>query len=254
MSSLADVFERYGTITVEEMDAIAQLRTRTDRKYVVTPELCHQLAVAFADRLDVVSVGDERQFAYESTYFDTPSLQSFHGAARRRRRRYKVRTRRYSGSGDSMLEVKIRTGREETDKRRVPLHGAHDGPLATPDHAFIASVVEVDGGPEALRPTAETAYRRTSAVDRSSRARITFDETVSCQLVGGPRVHFAGVVVETKTAGPASAVDRWLWREGNRPVPLSKYCTGLAALSPELPRHPWHRTIARHVSATEPAS
>lgn len=57
-------------------------------------------------------------------------------------------------------------------------------------------------------------------------------------------------LVETKTAGPPCAVDRALWRLGYRPVTISKYCTGLAALAPELPANKWNRVLRRHFDWT----
>jgi len=50
-------------------------------------------------------------------------------------------------------------------------------------------------------------------------------------------------IVETKSMSQASEVDRILWRLGARPVSLSKYATGLAALHPELPRNKWSRLL-----------
>ena len=54
------------------------------------------------------------------------------------------------------------------------------------------------------------------------------------------------VVVETKSAGSASAMDRLLWSHGVRPTRISKYATGLAALDPDLPHNRWSRTLRRH--------
>ena len=57
-------------------------------------------------------------------------------------------------------------------------------------------------------------------------------------------------VVETKTCGAPCAADQLLWRDGHRPTVMSKYCTGLAALVPELPANKWHRTLQRHLRRT----
>ena len=51
------------------------------------------------------------------------------------------------------------------------------------------------------------------------------------------------VIVETKSLSAASATDRLLWRAGHRPVPVSKFATGLAALNPDLPRNRWARIL-----------
>ena len=51
-------------------------------------------------------------------------------------------------------------------------------------------------------------------------------------------------IVETKSTGRASRIDRTLWRLGYRPQRISKYATGLAALHRELPRNRWTRVLA----------
>ena len=54
-------------------------------------------------------------------------------------------------------------------------------------------------------------------------------------------------VVETKTDGRPCAADRLLWADGYRPVRISKYGTGLAALDPDLPATPWRRVLGREL-------
>ena len=51
-------------------------------------------------------------------------------------------------------------------------------------------------------------------------------------------------IVETKSTGRASRIDRTLWRLGYRPQRISKCATGLAALHRELPRNRWTRVLA----------
>jgi hypothetical protein len=41
-----------------------------------------------------------------------------------------------------------------------------------------------------------------------------------------------------------------LWANGIRPARISKYCTSLAALRPELPSNRWSRSIRRYVPTT----
>ena len=45
---------------------------------------------------------------------------------------------------------------------------------------------------------------------------------------------------------PDAAADRLLWRGCIRPMRISKYATGLAALRPDLPDGPWRRALRRH--------
>jgi hypothetical protein len=58
------------------------------------------------------------------------------------------------------------------------------------------------------------------------------------------------VVLESKTAGPQSQIDRTLRRLGWRPLSLSKYCVGMAVLDPGLPANRWNRELRTHFGWT----
>ena len=60
-------------------------------------------------------------------------------------------------------------------------------------------------------------------------------------------VYDAMTIIETKTGSTPSAVDRLFWSRGHRPVRISKYGVGMAALSPALPRLKWHHVLDRHL-------
>ena len=67
-----------------------------------------------------LDIDGARTFGYTSTYLDTPDLVAYHAAAHRRRRRFKVRSRCYDGTGLAFLEVKTRGPRGVTVKERCP--------------------------------------------------------------------------------------------------------------------------------------
>jgi hypothetical protein len=67
-----------------------------------------------------------------------------------------------------------------------------------------------------------------------------------CTGSDGASVSLDKIIVETKSEGIASPTDRWLWSQGARPVKISKCCTSLAAMHPELPSNKWHRTLTRY--------
>ena len=121
VGQLVDAVGGVGGIGLEELEAIAELQLRRDRKYVVdSATAVALLATLENDRWRVLEIGGERAHHYESVYFDTPDFDLHRDAAHGRRRRYKVRTRLYS-DGTEMLEVKTRTGRGDTAKGRCTL-------------------------------------------------------------------------------------------------------------------------------------
>src|SRR5699024_5161677 len=108
--------------------------------------------------------------------------------------------------------------------------------------ARVGSVATAGALPLAL----VTGDSRTTIVDLDGQSRMTcaVDLTFSSpdRAGAGPR---SVVLVESKTAGAASRVDRLLWRMGHRPIALSKYCAGLAVLYPHLPANRWSRVLRR---------
>ena len=247
VGDLVDAVGALDGIDLDELEAIAALQLRRDRKYVVDMATAVSLLGRLVDpRWRVLEIGGERAHQYESVYFDTADFDLHRDAAHGRRRRYKVRTRLYS-DGTEMLEVKTRTGRGDTAKGRCPLPDGRRIELGPRSRAFVEEVVGVAGAADGLMPSLHTTYERVALVDAQCRHRLTVDLSVRCVVPDGGGCAVQGVVVESKTDGQGGVADRLLWRMGQRPVRLSKYCTGLAAVHPDLPRNKWHRTIQRHI-------
>lgn len=244
---------------LEKLNRAAELQTRVDRKYILPLSDLPTVLATLPAGAEVLEIGGRTAQRYASQYYDTPELDSYFGAARGRRRRFKVRSRSYLDSGDSFLEVKTRGSRSATVKDRVPV----SGDALTIDAVDHASELLADAGiPDAadvagrLRPVLVTRYRRTTvllpAAGASDPSRATVDVELTWTTTGGAHLALAGTaIIETKSGQRAGALDRALWRAGHRPASLSKYGTGMAALNPGLPAHKWRRVLERHF-ATSP--
>jgi hypothetical protein len=243
-------------VGLDELVERAALLTRVDRKYVVPEGDVKPLVRAVAGNAAVLEIEGLRRFTYDSTYYDTRDLMTYHLAARKRRRRFKVRRRTYVDSATTFLEVKTRGRRKTTVKDRVPwqataspVGGVGDG------SAFIEDVLDragLDGVPVPdLVPALQTYYSRTTLLllppdGHGPASRVTLDTGLTWALPDGPRVLLPGLaVVETKSGPTPSAADRHLWSAGRRPVRVSKFGTGLAVLRPELPSTKWHPVLRR---------
>lgn len=248
---LDDPVTRLVPVGLDELVERAGLLTRVDRKYLVPLEEAAHLLRRLPRDAQVLEIDGLRLFDYESVYFDTPDLRAYHLAAHRRRRRFKVRTRTYVDSAQCFVEVKTRGARGTTVKSRIPhrLDDRGDVGSALP---FVTTTLESHGirDPHELRwaPTLVTRYRRATVLLPDTDSRLTVDVDLTwhdgAQELRLPQL----VVVETKTGSTASAADRLLWAHGHRPLRISKYATGLAALRPELPATRWRRTLRRHLA------
>lgn len=233
------------TVPLSRVLETAALQTRMDRKYLLPPHVFETLVEGLRETCDVLQINGLRTFAYESVYFDTPDLESFRRAATGRRRRFKVRTRSYLDSGDTVLEVKTEGGRSQTVKERFELPLTDRDRLEGAAREFVAARIDVPVG--RLRPVLTTAYRRATLVARDGSFRMTCDTDLRLSDPSGRSSTMDHLVlVETKSGRGTSASDRLLWRLGHRPTPVSKYAVGLALLHPRLRANRWSRTLRRH--------
>lgn len=255
-------------ISLEELNEKAAMQTRVDRKYIVD---AHYAALVLADlpaEASVLEISGERQFSYDSVYFDTPNLDSYRLAATGRRNRYKIRARSYLDTGATYLEVKIEGARALTVKERIPYPYADRAYLNAQGCDYVEESLRglIDAPATDFEPVLTTGYRRTTVLPPASDlnpsdSRMTIDTELtwtslsnfalsasSPYRVGQTYTATGMVIIETKSGSAPSVADKHLWRAGIRPSKISKFATGLAALNPELTSNKWNRTIARSMN------
>lgn len=238
--------ERFAPVTLDELNAEAELLTRIDRKYLVPAAE----AAEILDRLDplsrVLTIDGRQIFAYDSVYFDTDDHLSYRLTAQRRRRRFKLRTRSYLDTGTAFLELKTKSGRGGTVKERMPYDPSDRATITPEGGAYLETLFGEHGHDPAivreLRPALVSRYRRATLLLPCG-SRATFDTRLHWSSAGGGIRLPRHVIVESKSHGRPSGLDRMLWRAGHRPTGISKFGAGTAALSPELPSNKWARTL-----------
>lgn len=234
-------------VGLQELNGRAALQSRRDRKYIVPAETAELLLAGCGDGLRVLTIEGTRTFRYESVYFDTPELVTYLSAARSRPARFKVRTRTYLDSGNCFLELKHRDRTGVTVKSRLPYPSAERYQLNRMALDFLEGFPATAPVSARLVPTLTTRYRRTTLLETASASRITIDTCLECRAPGGRSLEIPGLVlIETKTSDAPCAFDRLLWSNHHRPKRVSKYCTGMAALHPELPANKWTRVLREH--------
>jgi hypothetical protein len=233
-------------VDLARLNASAALQTRVDRKYVLRPAELGAVLDRVAGDAAVLEIDSRRHFGYRSVYFDTPSFDSYLGAARKRPNRFKVRTRTYVDSGASWVEVKLRDRHGRTVKHRIEHAGADPRALSPACVAFVAGFPILGDLAHELDPVITTSYRRSTLTTGAARA--TIDTDVSATAGDGRLVVLDDrVIVETKSDRSPCPIDRALWDLGIRPTTISKFSIGAASLFPELPSNKWARVLRDHV-------
>ena len=244
---LAAALSTIEPIDLRSLNDAARLQTRKDRKYIVPRGVLADVLEDLPADLRALEIDGRRWFGYESVYFDTPHRDSYRQAATRRPRRFKVRTRSYLDSGDTMLEVKTKNRRGRTVKHRRELPTTSVDEVKAAARRYASHFDESAPYADQLDVSLTSRYRRLTLVLPSAHARATVDAGYRGTDADGSTIGLDDeLIVETKTSGAPSAFDRCLWRAGVRPVKISKFATGLAALHPHLPSNRWHPVLRDH--------
>ncbi len=246
MHSIDEALHPMGAITLDGANEIAELQTRVDRKYVLDAATLGALLGALPSTAVALEVDGERSCRYRSTYFDTDDLALYRAAVQGRRVRYKVRSRRYGDTGPCFLEVKAKGRRGANVKSRISYDRDRHDTITTDGQAFIQQITGDRGLDADLQPVLTTEYARSTIIDPATQTRLTFDRHLRCSAGPDGDAVLDAIVVETKSAQAPSPADHWLWKHQIRPTKISKFCTGLAAIRPDLAGNKWHRVVARH--------
>ena len=227
--------QEFAPISLADLNAKAEMLTRLDNKYVVSMDMLTKLAPALGAHFDILEIDGKRCFDYRTQYFDTPQMCSFRHHVQGRRRRSKVRTRHYLDADICFVEVKLKTLRKVTVKKRLPHDPGALDQLTTPAMQFVeeAHVDRYEQGSLApYVPTIQMQYQRMTLVARSGGERLTIDRSLQFwNHQTTEEISPEMLVVETKSAFGRGIADNILRGAGCHPVgSCSKYCIGLAAL------------------------
>lgn len=178
-AALNSILARLETIGLTELNERASMLTRVDRKYALEHDRASAILSHLPEATRVLQVGGRVSQGYASTYYDTPNMDSYLLTALKRRRRFKVRSRRYLSSGASFLEVKTRGARKTTVKKRMTISPDEAGaPLAGERRRWVTDRVEPTGYASlvpVLEPVLEGSYERNTLLLPNGEGRATVD-------------------------------------------------------------------------------
>jgi hypothetical protein len=239
---LSVVLQRFVPITLEEMDGV-KLQDRVDTKYVLPATALPDLLERMMPHYRLLEVDGKRGTAYRSLYFDTPDLKHYRDHHNKRTFRSKVRFREYIGSGLAFLEVKRKTGRGRTDKKRIRVEGIPDQLLG--EQLLFAQKAARDDSQ--LVPTLWNNFTRYTFVAKDRPERLTMDLDLRFSDPDGEGDLGGIVVAELKQerADRTSPFVRLVRAMGERPSGMSKYCIGMLALGRPVKHNAFKQVLLR---------
>lgn len=225
-----DVIPEFDAISLEEMDQV-KLMDRFDKKFVFSIEKLQAVLDAATCHYRILQIYNQRIMAYTSMYYDTPGFAMFNDHHNRKLNRYKIRKREYLNSGEVFLEIKIKSNKGRTRKKRIRIANRHAA-FCKDEKKFIKKTTPYR--PKILYPALNNNFKRITLVHKSKPERVTLDLDLSYNMAGKSAGIPALCVAEIKQsrASGVSNIERIFRNNSILQNNFSKYCMGLVMMKP----------------------
>jgi len=233
--------DKFTPIRLEEMEQV-KLMNRTDTKYWFHKDNLSQLLEAVQNDYFILNMNYEVALPYSTVYYDTDENRMFSAHHNGKLNRYKIRRRSYVSSGISFLEVKFKTNKGRTIKKRIPTNfNSTDFTIEEKD--FLNELTPFSS--ERLNKTLVNNFARLTLVNKNFKERCTIDFNLQFSI-GDNHISLNNlVIVEIKADGSPSAspLARALRNQRIKRSGFSKYCIGRTVTDASLKRNAFKRKI-----------
>ena len=221
----------FSPITLKEMDEV-KLMNRTDTKFIFQINQLEPLLSRMHMFYKVMEVNKERIQAYNSLYFDTNDRKFYIDHHNSRVNRNKIRFREYLGSGLTFLEVKHKSNKGKTIKKRlrVPKISMQ---LSAEQNIFVEKII---GEKLEVSSMQWISFSRITFVHKKQKERLTIDLDLNFKndLVKGDLKEIVIAEVKQERMSRSSDFMRIAKEMSILPMRLSKYCISTMQLEPNI--------------------
>lgn len=226
------ILKKYYPVTLEEANDV-KLMNRIDRKYWFHISKLNPLLENALEYYNVLEINGQRLMEYETTYFDTGGDTMYIKHHNSKLNRHKIRQRRYTSTDSSFLEIKYKTNKKRTIKKRI--EADFNSPrFKQTELDFIDEKTPFQG--KNLQPTLNNRFQRITLIHKEKLDRCTIDISPVFWNDNGNTGFENLVIFEIKRGRSlkSSPIVLILRRLKIKQRGLSKYCTGRAFLDPHL--------------------
>ncbi len=222
----------FSPISLDEMDSV-KLLDRFDRKFILPLSQLSGILRSAAIHYQILEIGSRRIFEYRTQYYDTAESRMYLNHHNQKLNRYKVRKREYVSSGQVFFEIKFKSNKGRTRKKRIEIDrpGAK---LCKVEKSFLKR-----NSPyirKNLEPKVQNHFSRITLVSKLSAERVTIDMDMKYQLNGSDvKLPFLSIIeIKMGRSSGISKLERILRDSNIMPFKISKYCIGSVLLNKDL--------------------
>lgn len=225
----------FNPIQLEEMGQV-KLMNRTDTKYWFHFERLQEILEEIKNDYYVLKINGESELNYATTYYDTENNNMFSEHHNGKLNRYKVRRRSYVSSGISFLEVKFKSNKGRTIKKRIPTEFGTTL-FTNQENDFLNRHIPFD--PNQLTPSLINNFSRLTLVNKNFKERCTIDLNLKFEIEHKRIALKNLVIVEIKSDGKSSnsPLALALREQRIKTSGFSKYCVGRTVTDAALKRN-----------------
>lgn len=221
----------FDPISLGESNTVALMK-RFDTKFFFNTKQIPLILATIKKDYQILEINQERVFPYITTYYDTPEMLMFNQHINGKLNRYKIRYRKYISTNERYLEVKFKSNRQKTSKKRI-LADENDSPLNLADIKFIETETPIH--PKGLQFIIDTNFLRITLVSKKNKERATIDFNLSFSNKKKQIELDHLSILEIKKEGTHfSPLAECLRELQIRPQGISKYCLGASLLYPSI--------------------
>jgi hypothetical protein len=235
LDQLDSSLHEFEEISLESMDNV-RLLNRFDSKYCLRANQLQNILEEISTDYYVLKIGGTTQQSYRSVYFDTPDDSFYLSHHNGKANRIKIRKREYVNSGIRFLEIKCKSNKLKTFKKRIPTLSL-SSKLTPSEKQFISGTI--DYNIENLEVKLKNSFNRITLVNKNFEERCTIDTNIAFPITGNSFLFDDLVVIEIKRGAlnMNSKLANTLKEQRIYNFGFSKYCLGRALTENKLKRN-----------------
>ena len=225
--NIEELLDGFDPISLDRMNSV-KLLDRMDTKYMF--HVCHleDILAQLKNDYFILTIEGNRFSHYETVYYDTSDYEMYTQHQNGKLNRYKVRLRTYVDSNLNFFEIKFKTNKGRTIKKRVQLE-KKDLSIAGEAQKLLEKKTNYEV--TSLKPAMQVNYKRITLISKNMTERLTIDFGLSFTR-GKECIDMANLVIteiKQNRSGhsPFTAI---MLEKRIKSTSLSKYCLGMASI------------------------
>ena len=232
MEKIKSILKNFKSIQLKEMDSVA-LMHRTDEKYTVNINDIFNILQLLFKTYKCLEIDNERLFNYKTEYLDDNEFNLYKNHQNGKLNRYKIRFRDYIQSKLTFLEIKFKSNKGLTQKKRikVPFESRNGSPVC---NQFI--VTNTPYNPNKFDIKLKNSFDRITLVNLTTKERVTIDINLKFRNNESSKdLSELGIIeVKREKGSRKSEILSILKNNRIKPTSFSKYTIGSVLLNPKL--------------------